>query len=213
MREHQAFAASWLERNVLRRRLLFFTKTDPRAGEPPLVPKGFRVEKFSTREVVLHPDWGAWLPSAIAQAEGENFSLDTYLAFADRIARPVGAGSVLMVHHGAVWYDNVPMYRNEARLVGLSVLPEYRGQGLGGFLQRRTFSAANRNNDVYLVSAIVETHRVPSIRIHQGMFSNFTSNWLLKVAGRNVVSLVTGGEHKGLWYVGPGHNCRWRNEV
>lgn len=213
MREHQAFSASWFENYVLRRRLLFFTKTDPSADESPIVPKGFHVEKFSAREVAQNADWDEWLPRALPRAEGKNFSLDTFFVFEEGTARPVGAGSVLTVHHGSVWYDNIPVYPNEARLVGLAVLPEYRGQGLGRFLQRKRFFFANRSSGVNLVSAVVETHRVPSICAQQAVFSSVTSNWLLKVAGQNVVSVVTGGEHRGLWYVGPGHNCRWKNEV
>lgn len=213
MSEQQPFAAGWLERNVLRRRLLFFNRSDPSACGLPVVPKGYRIEKFSVREVVQNADWVEWLPPALPQAEGQNFSLDTYLAFADGVAQPIGAGSVLTVHHGKIWYDNVPVYSGEARLVGFAVLPEYRGQGLGRLLQREFFYGANTSSRVRLVSVIVEAHRVPSIRAQQAVFSNVTSNWLIKVAGRNVVSLVTGGEHRGLWYVGPGHNCRWRNDV
>ena len=213
MREHQDFPASWVERYILRRRLLFFTKARSSTGESTVAPAGFRIEKFSAREVVQNPGWAEWLPHAFARAQGDNFSLDTYLIFKEGVALPVGAGSVLLVHYGKVWYDNIPAYPHEARLIGLAVLPEYRGKGLGRFLQRERFNAANNNDEVNLISAVVERHRVPSIRAQQAVFPQVTSNWLVKFAGQNVVSVVTGGEHRGLWYVGPGYNCRWRNEI
>ena len=200
-----------IDRWLLRHRLFFYCCPVVGHIAPPEVPAGFRMERFFVRDLLEDSTLNRWVPSALLQVGGKNISVVTYLVFPEGGGPPVGGASHLIVRSGNVWYDNVPLKPGEDRLVGLAVLPEYRGKGLGRFLQRQWFFDANNNPDVRLLSAIVEAHRVPSIRAQRAVFSHVTNNWLIKAAGRNVFSIVTGGEHKGAWYVGPGHNCRWRN--
>lgn len=206
------FNPRWHERWIARRRLLFYSMGTSNTVQAPVVPAGFRLESRMAVEIAERPDWRHRIPQALQAAGGDNLTLETYLIFEETDANPVGAASLLMVHHGNVWYDNVPLLAGEARLVGLAVDAAYRGLGLGRFLQRQWYFSAQAHHKAKLISAIVERHRTPSIRAQQGVFAHVTHNWLLKVAGRNVFSVVTGGEHKGIAYVGPGRSCRWRND-
>lgn len=212
MNSEDEFRASWLERNFIRRRFLFYTEGGFKCEEIPEIPRGFYIESTSGRELLESPELKKWVPRSLHEVDGGNITLESSFLFEKGVTGPVGAASVLFVESGAVWYDNVPVLPNEARFLGFEVLPRLRGQGLGRVLHRHRLYRITSRLRADLFSAVVERHRIPSIRIQEKVFENSADNWLIKAGGRNVISLVSGGRHKGLWYVGPGRNCRWRND-
>lgn len=149
-----------------------------------------------------------WLPSTLCQAESANIVVNAFVvrdAANDAIA---ASGALLSGVRPGMWYDNIPLLEGEGRIVGMLVDPLYRGQGLGTLIQRLPFFCAINDPNIRMVSAVVESHRVPSLKTQRGIFNYETSNWLIKAAGRNILSVVADGEHKGLWYVGPGRDRR-----
>lgn len=207
MADQSQFRTGWFAQFVLRRRLLFYERTSGKnAVETPTAPAGYFVSRRPLADVLGNPEAAAWVPNLLRRADLGSVSIDVFLLCKKENGSVVGVALLLKGRGGAVWYDNVPLLPGEARLAGLLVDTEHRGLGLGTLLQRLFYFTAIAEPDVRLVSAVVESHRIPSIRAQSAVFSSVTTNWLFKIAGRNVVSWTVGGEHRGVWYVGPGRN-------
>lgn len=200
-------SGSYLARTLFRQRVFFY-------GELPSDQRGHLAKAVATEGVSIrhhaHPavlsssSWSERVHRGLMCATECGHELDVFTAHDDRTDTLVGLATLLKVFGHAYWHDSLPQRPGEARLGSVRVEPRWRGRGIGRALQARRYLAACADDRIALVSAIVESHRLPSLKGAQKVFQHSASNYLVKVAGRNVLSIVTGGPHKGAWYVGPG---------
>lgn len=98
--------------------------------------------------------------------------------------------SFLHLPHKEEWHDSLPTRPGEARETATFVEPEYRGQGIRGGLLAAQFKYCQENNKK--MWAVIERSNVSSIK---STLKNggkcIGSNYLIKVLGKNVISIVT----------------------
>lgn len=123
-----------------------------------------------------------------------------------RYGRLAGIGWLLQAPNKIIWYDNLLLKPKEIRLCGMYVIPEYRGHGLGKYIQYRRIEYAFIRKAADIVTGVVESRRPAAMRLKKGI-NTIGTNYLIKIAGNNIISIAIGKYHKGIWYVGPG----WAN--
>ncbi len=209
MKDDGPFKSNWRERKWFRSRIVFYGYVTDRKPVDPAPVSGFVLSEHVLGSERSRNNLREWLPRVITEKEIPGVRMTCLTVEERESKRRVGAATLMCADTAGIWYDNLPMAQGECRLVGLYVDPEFRGFGLGSWLQHARFRMAVLDPRCGLVSAVVESHRLPSIRAQRSRFKTETRNILIKICGRNVLSVVKNGPHKGVWYVGPFRERKW----
>lgn len=201
----KAINSPWVSQYILRKRYLFYAQPEEiKIQKKDSLPEDFSIELIESDKIFNNKAYSAWLPKSITPALLSELSVKTCFIYNRSAEKIIGAGSIIKNFQDFSWQDNTPLLKGEARLIGDFIDPQYRGFGLGKILNNYRAQQVIKCSSCNILTAIVESHRTPALRGQRTIFPNETSNWLFKVAGRNIFSFVQGGQHQGFWYVGPG---------
>lgn len=87
------------------------------------------------------------------------------------------------------WHDSLPTMINEARTSATYVYPEYRGKGIRG----KIFSEQMKYAEKYGIKlwSVIEDSNSSSLRASSKMGKSYRVNYLIKIMGRNIFSVLT----------------------
>ncbi|MCH7337301.1 hypothetical protein [Acinetobacter sp. NIPH 2699] len=98
--------------------------------------------------------------------------------------------SFLHIPQESVWHDSLPTGKDEARTVSSFVEPAFRGRGIRGELLKSQKNFCIKNNKA--LWCVIESTNISSIRATQkSKIVMIRTNYLLKLIGRNVFSILT----------------------
>ena len=145
--------------------------------------------------------------------EGANFRLNSknWICFIliDKKTDEIAGISWLICPEGKpYWYDNVKFGGKESHLANIFILPKFRGNKLGQFLNHITFKYSF-DIGYQSASAIVESYRKIAIHNQSKYSKKVAVNYLIKLLGINLFSVLYNGRNS-VWYVGPGSRKKWK---
>jgi len=188
---------------------IFFSNINTYHHDQNCAPIGYYCLKFKQNDLYKYVNIKEYVPKLLKLNQLEKDSLYTIACFKEINNDLVGIGFILIPKKNKVWYDNVPVHPGEARLIGDFVLPEHRGKGIGSCINSERITWIKRDLKAKIISVIVESHRISAIKAQQKFLNSTGTNYLLKIMGRNIFSIITGQLHTGIWYVGPGRQRKW----
>lgn len=105
----------------------------------------------------------------------------------------IGFSWLIIPDEKPIWYDSLWIPPGEARMADIYVEPQWRSKGIGRGFRVPQMIDIRSNKTVNIVSAVVEARNEPSLRIHRIAFSVKYPNYLIKIWGKNVLSITRKG--------------------
>lgn len=104
-----------------------------------------------------------------------------------------------------LWHDKYPIHEKEGLVFNAFVFPEFRRQGVYRLLQRELHKHLFFHEDCEKIFTIVEKKNRPSLKANVDFgLREFCKNYLLKLFGKNILSVIKNQEGVQIYYVGHG---------
>lgn len=121
---------------------------------------------------------------------------------------PAGIGWLVCPPNKPYWYDNLHSNFDECRFANDYVVPEYRGKHIAQYINQERLDYAF-NSGFNSVSVIVEAYRKPAVHNQKKVSRLVGKNYLIKLFGINIISVLKETAKTKAWYIGPFKRRKW----